>query len=250
MRYTRFMSIRENRRDAALDRMADHILSVGLAGATLRPLAAVAGTSDRMLLYYFADKDELLTAILERIAGRLLTDLTETVASRRPFAILLKDVWAVLNSVQHRPYMKIWYDLASGAARGLEPHRKVAGVIADAYLAWVEDRLEHGTDALPSQSAPLFLAAIQGMYLLDAIGRPVIASDAMIALGKTIVLATNDKLGQQAPHRELVVDGLTHIMVEHDADTGIVPGLTEAGATIAREAPQAPRGQPQSEDFY
>jgi AcrR family transcriptional regulator len=178
------MSIRENRRDAALDRMADHVLSEGLAGATLRPLAAVAGTSDRMLLYYFADKDELLTAILERIAARLLTDLNDTVASRRPFPTLLKDVWAVLNSARHRSYMNIWYELASGAARGWEPHRKVAGVIADAYLAWVEDRLEPVADGLPSRPAPLFLAAIQGMYLLDAMGRPTIANDAMIALAK------------------------------------------------------------------
>lgn len=178
------MSNRENRRDTALDRMADYVLSEGLARATLRPLAAVAGTSDRMLLYYFADKDELLTAILERIAARLLTDLNDAVAPRLPFATLLKDVWGVLNSARHRPYMSVWYDLASGAVRGLEPHRRVAVAIADAYLAWVENRLEQEGDGLPSRSAPLFLAAIQGMYLLDAIGRPTIADDAMIALAK------------------------------------------------------------------
>ena len=54
------MNIRNDRREAAIERMADHVLSEGLAAGTLRPLAAAAGTSDRMLLYYFADKDELL----------------------------------------------------------------------------------------------------------------------------------------------------------------------------------------------
>ena len=178
------MSIREDRRDDALNRMADHLLSEGLAGATLRPLAAAAGTSDRMLLYYFADKDELLTAILERIAARLLAELDAMIAPRRPFATLLKDVWAVLDSPRHRPYMNIWYDLASGAARGLEPHRQVSGLIADGYLSWIEDRLAHDADDSPCQTAPLFLAALQGLYLLDAIGRPAIATDAMIALAK------------------------------------------------------------------
>ena len=47
------------RREDAIERMTDHILLKGLAGATLRPLAAAAGTSDRMLLYYFADRDEI-----------------------------------------------------------------------------------------------------------------------------------------------------------------------------------------------
>ncbi|MEN2785313.1 DeoR/GlpR family DNA-binding transcription regulator [Sphingomonas qilianensis] len=61
---------------------------------------------------------------------------------------------------------------------------------------------------------------------------------------KTIVLATNDKLGQQAPHRILGVDAVTHIVIEHDADVGMVRDLTEAGATIAHADPQGPSGQP------
>ena len=63
------MNTRDERREAAIERMADHVLAEGLAAATLRPLAAAAGTSDRMLLYYFADKDELLTATLARISA-------------------------------------------------------------------------------------------------------------------------------------------------------------------------------------
>lgn len=179
------MSIREDRRGVVLDRMAEHILSEGLAGATLRPLAAAAGTSDRMLLYYFADKDEMLTAILERVAARILAELNDMIAPRLPFATLLHDVWAALNSPRRRPYMTIWYDLASGAARGLEPHRKVSGVIADGYLAWIEGRLMPVTDGPCRTTAPLFLAALQGLYLLDAIGRPAIATDAITALTDT-----------------------------------------------------------------
>ena len=66
------MTDRDTRRKAVLLRMADHLLATGLRGASLRPLAAAAGTSDRMLLYYFADKDELLAATLAEVAGRML----------------------------------------------------------------------------------------------------------------------------------------------------------------------------------
>jgi len=179
-----FVSIPADRRDAALDLMADHVLREGLAAATLRPLAAAAGTSDRMLLYYFADKDELLTAILDRIATRLVRELDAAIPIGSPcsFAVLLKQVWTILGSKSHRPYMNIWLDLASGAARGLQPHRNVAGAIADGYLTWVTGRLEPRLDGAPAVSAPLFLAAIEGLYLLNAIGRPAIAQAGMVEL--------------------------------------------------------------------
>src|SRR5271157_5373740 len=138
------MNVRSDRRQAAIDRMADHILLEGLPAATLRPLAAAAGTSDRMLLYYFADKDELLTATLGRIATRMIAQLDGAIPAepRRPFPVLLKEVWAAMASESLQPFMPLWLDLASGAARGLQPHRDVAGAIADGFLAWVTIRLQ------------------------------------------------------------------------------------------------------------
>jgi AcrR family transcriptional regulator len=179
-----FMNIRDDRRDAAIERMADHVLSEGLGAATLRPLAAAAGTSDRMLLYYFADKDELLTATLNRIAMRMIAQLDSAipVEPRRPFAVLLEQAWAALASESLQPFMPLWLDLASGAARGLQPHRNIAGEIADGFLAWVTIRLQPESDGEPSLLAPLVLVSIEGMYLLKAIGRDAIADSAAIEL--------------------------------------------------------------------
>jgi AcrR family transcriptional regulator len=182
------MTVRDDRREAAIERMADHVLAEGLAAATLRPLAAAAGTSDRMLLYYFADKDELLTATLARIATRMVAQLDGAipVEPRRPFAVLLEQVWAAMASESLQPFMPLWLDLASGAARGLQPHRDVAGQIADGFLAWVAIRLQPQTDGEPSSSAPLFLASIEGMYLLKAIGRGALADSAVLELTSRI----------------------------------------------------------------
>src|SRR3984957_15457340 len=172
------MNVRSDRRQAAIDRMADHILLEGLGAATLRPLAAAAGTSDRMLLYYFADKDELLTATLDRIAARMISELDGAipVEPRRPFAVLLEQVWAAMASEYLQPFMPLWLDLASGAARGLQPHRDVAGAIADGFLDWGAIRLR------AASLAPLFLTAIEGMYLLKAIGRDALADSAAAEL--------------------------------------------------------------------
>jgi AcrR family transcriptional regulator len=178
------MSIRNDRREAAIDRMADYVLAEGMGSATLRPLAAAAGTSDRMLLYYFADKDELLTAVLNRIAARLLGKLAAAVAGRPPraFATLLKEVWTVLGVEALEPYMNIWLDLTSAASRGLQPHRNVAGAITDGYLMWVASQLEPSKDSGRPEKASLLLAAVQGMYSLNAIGRGHIAESALLEL--------------------------------------------------------------------
>ena len=81
-----------------------------------------------------------------------------------------------------QPFMPLWLELASGAARGLQPHRNVAGAIADGFLAWVAIRLQPEPGGEPSSSAPLFLASIEGMYLLKAIGRGATADLAAIEL--------------------------------------------------------------------
>ena len=52
----------DSRRTEIVERLADHVLAHGLSASSLRPLAKAAGTSDRMLLYYFADKSEMMTA--------------------------------------------------------------------------------------------------------------------------------------------------------------------------------------------
>ena len=175
------MIVREDRREAAVERMADHVLAEGLAAATLRPLAAAAGTSDRMLLYYFADKEELLRATLERIAARMIAQLDAAVPSqpRKPFAQLLEEVRTAMGAPSLQPFMPLWLDLASGAARGLRPHREIAGDIADGFLAWVTVRLELDGNGEASPSAPLFLVLIEGTYLLQAVDRGGLAEAAL-----------------------------------------------------------------------
>jgi len=176
------MNVRDVRRQAALERMADYLLREGLGGASLRSLAAAAETSDRMLLYYFADKDELLTATLGEVAARLTRVLDAAGASPRPFPTLLAELWAAFRSPALQPYMRLWIELAARAGRGEEPYLGVAGRIADGFLAWAARRLQVEQEADRIPYAALLLATVDGLALLDAVGRGALADCAATAV--------------------------------------------------------------------
>jgi len=171
------MKGRDARRQAIIERLADHILKAGLQGASLRPLAAACGTSDRMLLYYFADKNELISVTLGVIAGRLVGLLDRALPGVQPYSVLLPRVCALLDSPPMKPYMRMWLELVALASRNEEPFRQIAGQVADGFLEWTATRLkvEREMDRMPK--AALLLATVDGLLLLSAIGRePAVAA--------------------------------------------------------------------------
>ncbi len=193
------MSIREERRAAALVSMGEHLLREGLAGASLRALAQAAGTSDRMLLYYFADKDEILTATLEHVAAQLagLLDAAGSGAVRRPYPVLLAECATAFHRPDFQPFMWLWLEIAAAAARGQEPHRAIAGRIADGFLAWGEARLEEPDPAQRAAQAALLLATVDGLALLQAVGRAGAAAEALTAAAPRSAAAAPSARGRR-----------------------------------------------------
>lgn len=170
------MSTADRRRDALVEQLADHVLVTGLAGASLRLLARAVGTSDRMLLYYFADKDALMAAVLERLAGRLTvlldahradTPLRRADLERRLADVLLTDaLW---------PYMCLWLELAASAARAEGFARETGSAIGRAFLEWGRGQLAGGN----MTDAARVLVTIEGLALLKAVGLEAVGAVAL-----------------------------------------------------------------------
>lgn len=161
----------DERRSAIVDRLADHVLAHGLVAASLRPLAKAAGTSDRMLLYYFADKSELLAATLQRIAERMTIALAEQVAPEPlPLVALQKRLAGLLFEDRFWPYMCVWIELASRSARADPLYAPIAAAIGQGFLAWGEAQLAAENEEARARDAAKLLVAIEGMVLVRAIG--------------------------------------------------------------------------------
>jgi AcrR family transcriptional regulator len=160
----------ELRRQQILERLADHVLAHGLQGASLRPLAVAAGTSDRMLLHYFADKEELLTATLTLVTQRLVALLEQARAEPLPFDALLPLLAEQIRDERIQPYMRLWFELVALAAHDKEPFRSIARQILSTFVDWVAAALLAERAEEREQLATLTLTLVEGIALFDALG--------------------------------------------------------------------------------
>ena len=160
---------RDDQRARVTALLAAHLLHSGLSATSLRQLAAAAGVSDRMLLYYFADKAEALAVAMAQIAadiGALLADAIPPGPPLPPAALIASAVRAT-TAPAIKPYMRLWIEVVAAAARGEAPFPAIARQIAIGFRAWIEARLDPVGLPDPVGTAALILATIDGLALLD-----------------------------------------------------------------------------------
>jgi AcrR family transcriptional regulator len=108
---------RERHRLLAL--VAEHILEHGVNDISLSSLARAIGSNNRMLLYYFGSKEELLDEAslmaLERFPGihHLMGELDDD----GPADVLLERAWARIADKRNRPFLRLFFELFSLHAR-------------------------------------------------------------------------------------------------------------------------------------
>jgi AcrR family transcriptional regulator len=124
---------RDNERRRALaDGATDHVLEHGLIGLSLRPLAAALGTSDRMLLYHFTGKDDLVATVLRTSTERAIAELRSLPRARSVRAAVL-GLWAAAAAGPLERCQRLYVEAAALGLLGREPY---AGVVREANAAW------------------------------------------------------------------------------------------------------------------
>lgn len=155
------------RRDELAQAATDYALEHGLVGLTLRPLAAALGTSDRMLLYHFAGKDDLVTAVLQVSNDRAVAELRGLAPARDVRRAVLA-LWDLHASPVLARCQRMYVEAAALGLFGQEPY---ASLVRAANRVWVAALAEHlvASGAVPGRAAravALLDAALTG-FLLD-----------------------------------------------------------------------------------
>lgn len=175
---------RDAQRDAAAEKLARHVLATGLGQTSLRQLAKAAGVSDRMLLYYFTDKAEIMVTVMERLAGELAEHLSDGIAESpalRP-AVLLQRAAALTTAPEVRPYMRLWIESVAAAARDEEPFPAITQAILSGFREWLDQRLDLPPGADREAVAMAILATLDGLALIEICSGPATVARAVAAL--------------------------------------------------------------------
>jgi len=154
------------RRTELLELATDYALEHGLIGLSLRPLAAAAGTSDRMLLYHFADKDDLVASVLRTSNDRSV----EVLRALPPAPGVREGVWSLWAAVTAPGLDRCQRLYVEAAALGLLGREPYVTVVQDSNERWVAAVADHlraaGTpDPVARRAALLVDATFMGLQL-------------------------------------------------------------------------------------
>ncbi|HEY2271706.1 MAG TPA: hypothetical protein VGH30_02960 [Jatrophihabitantaceae bacterium] len=95
------------RRDELVEAAYEYVLSNGLAGASLRPVAEAIGSSTGVLRFLFGSKDGLVTALLARARQDELR-LLDAIEPDATMAEVGAQTWQWLSDPAHRRLLILW----------------------------------------------------------------------------------------------------------------------------------------------
>jgi AcrR family transcriptional regulator len=121
------------RREELTEAAADYLLDHGLIGLSLRPLAAALGTSDRMLLYHFADKDDLVATVFRTAVNRGVAELEGLPAAADVRRCVLR-LWEVSQRGGLEKCHRLYVEAAALGLLGQQPY---VDVVRETNERWV-----------------------------------------------------------------------------------------------------------------
>ena len=156
------------RRARTLARATDYVLEHGLAGLSLRPLAAALETSPRMLLYDFQSKERLVSEILAEARRREAALLVERrTAPGATEAETLRFVWQWISAEERQPFLRLFFEVYVDA---LTHPGKYPGGVGPMVADWLQVvRTTWPNDGVDEAFATLLIAVVRGL-LLDRLG--------------------------------------------------------------------------------
>ena len=165
-------------RDQLLERVMAFAAAEGIAGRSLREIAAGAGTSHRMLLYHFGSREGLLAAIVATIEAQqreVMTALTSSAGTPRE---VMLGLWEQLTRPELLPFVRLFFEVFGLLAQDTPDTRPLR---ASLTAPWVTEGLAGAARlGLAGDAAELRvgIAVTRGLLLELVAGTPLAEVDA------------------------------------------------------------------------
>jgi len=152
------------KRDELVAKSLDYFLAHGVAGLSLRPLAAAAGTSARMLVYHFGSKEGLVTAVMDEVRNRVQRSFVEAVGSEdRTADKAMQAFWKWILDPRNLPLLRLLFEVQVLAVQDPKRYAHYLEGTSSSWLALIEEALPPSKDR--RIIATLCAAVIDGLLL-------------------------------------------------------------------------------------
>lgn len=146
------------------------MLSKGIGYCSLKKMAEASSTSDRMLMHYFKDKNEIMILSLKIISNDLIKLLNSDTEKKLPFEVFIEVIKEATRSSIIRPYLDLWFELIHLASEKQEPYHSIAREIGDSYWAWILSMYQPKKGEDQETMTALLFALTEGLVMLDKMG--------------------------------------------------------------------------------
>lgn len=134
----------QSRRDQLLGRIVDYVLEYGVADLRLRDLASAVGSNNRMLIYYFGSRDELIHVALQSAAvrfPRIVSVLGVIDDPDIPVAQRLHDAWELVGHQDNLPLHRVFFQIYGLAGFAPDRFAEFLSTVGSEWSAHVRDAL-------------------------------------------------------------------------------------------------------------
>lgn len=153
----------DDRRKEIVDAVAQHLVMEGFRNSGLRALAKSIGISDRMVMYYFETKDDLIAAAISSIGESLAEGMEQSLPPGLSTAPqILKALLGQEQTVEVKAILQLWFEIVGLAIRGDEPYKTTASLL----LSSTEDRIRKRLRSGQKHRAREVLASLEGELMI------------------------------------------------------------------------------------
>jgi AcrR family transcriptional regulator len=155
----------------------------GLSRLSFGRVAKHLGVNDRIVVYYFPTKDDLVSEVVVAMGIQLQQTLTPAFASPAADHLdLLRTAWPILAHPEADPVFALFFEANGLAAAGRAPYADLVPQLVDTWIAWAAEFLAGGPEQRRTE-AETAIALVDGLLLLRQLAGPEAADRAARRLG-------------------------------------------------------------------
>jgi AcrR family transcriptional regulator len=156
------------RRADLLERITDYVAANGLSDLSLRPLADAVESSPRVLLYYFASKEELIGEVLAQLRARQRDVFATLPREAASYAHTVRAAWKLMSAPEHERVFSLFFEVYGLALQARERYAEFLKGAVDDWIAYLQiAKLDDGYTRRDARAiATVILAGYRG-FLLD-----------------------------------------------------------------------------------